>query len=359
MAWPIKGEEWGGSGHAGAMNFDGDTRITEYSGPDRYAEMVAETHERGGIVVANHPRGDNAWQTDRRLGIDGIEVFNTIVWSPGNEMTVGWWQRLLAAGEQVTAVGGSDSHFRFLPIETPFNLVWCESNDPDDVIAGIVGGHVIIAVSPGAPRVFLEADTNGDEVFDDAIVGDVLSISGTMSIDFQVRIECGDPSDRLILADGDGVFYDCVIGSGDGWDGDVYRFSRTFPDSSRSFVRAELRNHLNYPQSITNPIYAVGEYAPSGTEGVIVGTVRDVSVGALLEGVEVTVAPGEYSSNLTDADGAFSIILPNGSYEVSARKEGYLPATAVGFIVENDIVEIDFELLPLNCFLPVSFSDSD
>jgi len=140
LAVPMKGEEWGGSGHAGVLNFSGDTRITEYSGEDRYELMVEEAHARGGFVIANHPRpGD--WETDRRLGVDAIEVWNTLVWSTKNELALDWWHHLLAAGERITGVAGSDSHFRFLPIESPFNLVWCEGSQPDDMEQGLRDGR--------------------------------------------------------------------------------------------------------------------------------------------------------------------------------------------------------------------------
>jgi len=347
VAQPMKGEEWGGSGHAGAMNFTGDTRITEYSGDDRYSLMVEETHARGGIVIVNHPRPED-WETDRRLGVDGIEVWNTLVWGTKNELGLDWWHHLLAAGEQLTAMGGSDSHFIFLPIESPFNLVWCESNHPDDVVDGILAGRVIILAEPLSARVFPAADTDGDGVYDDAMTGDVLDVTGTVVVDFQMRVEGAGPEDVLILADKSGEFYAGNVGVGPGWSGDSYYFSREFSELERDFVRAELRAEMSMPHCITNPIYAVGTLAPAGTEGTIQGTVRGTA-GAALQGVTVTAVPGEYSFDVTAADGTYSFVLPNGTYRVTASKNGYAPVTRTGVVVESGTVPLDFTLTANAC----------
>ena len=348
LARPMKGEEWGGSGHAGALNFAGDSPITEYSGPDRYVQLVEETHSKGGIVIANHPEpGD--WETDRRLGIDGIEVWSVTFWDPTDELALEWWQRLLAAGEQVTAVGGSDSHFRFLPIETPSNLVWCESNHPDDMAEGVRDGRLIILAAPGSPRVFLTADVDGDGLYDDAMVGDVITIAGTTTVDFQARVEGAGPTDQLLLADRGGLFFSCEVGSGTGWEGSDYRFSHAFSPTERNFVRAELRNGSDYPHCLGNPIYAVGALAPVETEGEILGTVWDASTGAPLEGVSVEATPGEFSIDTTGSDGTYSIVLPVGTYKVKAMLSGYLPRTHAGVVVEGGEVVLDFELSLSSC----------
>ena len=343
VAQPIKGEEWGGDGHAGALNFTGDVRITEYSGPDRYTEMVTETHARGGIVIANHPR-DGDWKTDRRLGVDGIEVWSVSLWGPPDEVALAWWQRLLAAGERVAAVGGSDAHFIFLPIETPVNLVSCPSNDPDDVVAGVRDGRSVIAASPVAARVFLGADTDGNGQYDDASVGDVVPVAGSTVTDFEAVVEGAVATDRLILVDRDGVFHDGLVGDGPGWTGDAFRFTRAYTADSRDFVRAELRDDSNYPYCLTNPIYAVGTAAPSGTEGEIRGTVTDSDGGAPLAGATVTITPGEYSTATTDANGDYAVVVPNGTYTVKASLDGYVNASVTDVAVASGVETIDLAL---------------
>ena len=347
-ACPIKGEEWGGGGHAGVLNFTGDTPITEYSGPDRYVELVTEAHERGGIVIANHPRPES-WKADRRLGLDGIEIWSTSFWDPLDELAKAWWQRLLVAGEQITAVGASDSHFRFLPIETPVNLVWSESNEPDDLVEGMRQGHLVISASPMMPRVFLAADTDGNGVYDDAIVGDAIMITHDTTIEFQTTVECGEPSLALLLVDSQGTFYTGGVGSDPGWSGDTFRFSHSFSAASRDFVRAELRADFSYPLCITNPVYAVGIDASVETEGGLQGTVTDAATGSLLQGAFVEMKPGAFSTDTTDGDGAFAIIVPNGTYSVVAKMEGYFPHVRTGISITGETICQNFALSPMSC----------
>ncbi len=347
VAWPMKGEEWGRSGHAGALNYTGDTPITDYQDADRYERMVEETHARGGIVIANHPRpGD--WKTDRRLGVDGIEVWNTLIWGNPNQLGLDWWHHLLAAGERITAVGGSDSHFVFLPIESPMNLVWSESNQPDDVVDGFLGGRLIILAAPGSARVYPTADASGNGEYDDAMTGDVIEIAEPTVVGFRMLVEGADETDTLTLLDRTGVFYSGNVGVGPGWDGDSYTFSREYAETDRDFVRVELRSQNRLPHCIANPIYLVGALAPAGTEGVIQGVVRDKG-GALLQGVTVTATPGEFSLDVSAANGTYSILLPNGTYRVTATRSGYLTTTQTDVVVTSDGVTLDFALSPTAC----------
>ncbi len=347
VAVPIKGEEWGGAGHAGALNFTGDSPITEYQGTDRYERMVQETHARGGIVIVNHPRSD-AWETDRRLGVDGIEVWNTGFWDANNQKGLDWWHRLLVAGERITALAGSDSHFIFIPIEKPLNLVWCESNQPDDVVEGILNGRVIMLGAPASPRVFPGADLDGDGYYNDAMVGDVVEVAIPVSVDFQIQVEGASSTDTLILADKSGTFYSGIVGAGPGWEGNTYFFSHEFTDSERDFVRAELRSQNKAPHCLTNPIYFVGIHAPTGTEGIIKGVVRDKN-GVLISDATVTTIPGDFSLDLTGGDGAYSIIVPNGTYRIKASKSGYLSTTSTEVVVASDTVTVDITLNPALC----------
>ena len=353
VAQPVKGQEWGSDGHGGVLNFTGDTAIPSYAGADRYTLMANEVHARGGVVIANHPRSSLPWKTDRRLGVDAIEIWNVLIWEPSDTLTLAWWQRLLAAGERVTGVGGSDSHFIFTPIESPMNLVWCESNDPDDVMEGVRQGHVIVLQTPVAYTAFPAADTDGDGEYDDAIVGDVISISGPAAIDFQVTVEGAGPTDLLILSDREGAFYSGNVGSDPDWVGGGYYFSRTYDESERDFVRAELRTQNRIPYCLTNPIYVVGDLAPSGTEGEIRGTVRNTS-GVAVGGATVTVTPGEYSTDLTEADGTYAIVVPNGTYRVEAKKSGYVTQARTGVMVESAVSQANFSLATSSCgTLPV------
>jgi hypothetical protein len=88
----------------------------------------------------------------------------------------------------------------------------------------------------------------------------------------------------------------------------------------------------------------VGEFAPTGTEGEVRGTVRAASGGSPLDGVTVTATPGEFSTVATGTDGTFVIAVPNGTYNIEAKKTGYVTQSRTGMIVENGVATADFSL---------------
>ena len=136
------------------------------------------------------------------------------------------------------------------------SVVYAKSNAPDDVLAAVRKGHVMVLGGLKAPRILLNADTNNDGLYDDAMPGDTLPADTKGPIRFQVAIEKASPTDRLFLVDRDGEFYTGQVGVGDGWKGNVYRFSRSFKTDVPNFVRAELRQQdAKTMESLTNPIY--------------------------------------------------------------------------------------------------------
>ncbi len=334
---PICGEEWSGGGHAGVLNFGADVEVTP--GISKEA-MVAEVHARGGIVIANHPRA-GSWETDRRLGVDAIEVWSVSFWDPTDELALDWWQWLLQAGEQVTAVGASDSHFWFAPSELPTNRVLSESNAPSDMMDGVRDGHVVIVATPAAPRITLEADRDLDETFE-STVGDVVPVGdggGETTVGYRVVAQGAATGDRLVIVEGaTETTLDLLVG-----DGVVYEATRTFGPNERTFVRAELRQAGGgAPYCLTNPIYFVGPNAPQGTEGTIAGVVR--ANGVPLAGATITAAPGENSIATSDANGEYGMIVPNGTYTLTVQASGYTTRTVTDVIVASGTTTVDVDL---------------
>jgi hypothetical protein len=75
--------------------------------------------------------------------------------------------------------------------------------------------------------------------------------------------------------------------------------------------------------------------SPRGSTGSIAGTVTDAASGAAIAGATVSVI-GTFSRSVTsDASGAFSILVPVGSYSLSAAKFAYATTTASGLAVSN------------------------
>ena len=342
-AVPIIGEEWGTGGHAGVLGFSGNTPVAETSDtPEGYEAMITEAHARGGIVIANHPGKD--WKTDRALDIDGIEILNSPAWDARNEYALGWWQRLLAAGEQITAVAGTDVHFSFHPLQMANNLVYAPSNSQQDMLDAVKAGRSLVIVSPAGGRVMLNADFDNDGDYSDTMVGDKLNISSLVqTVAFEARLEGTKPASKLKLIDRDGVFYEKRMGQGPGWDGSTYRFTRTFSSLKRNFVRAEVDELLIGPVCLTNPIYAVGAHSSSITEASIQGSVT--LAGSVIDGASIEVKPGNSSRAASGPDGSYSLIVPSGTYTVTVT----LPATGDVQVVENVVVtgedlQLDFAL---------------
>jgi hypothetical protein len=257
---PIKGEEWSAKlGHAGVLGYSGDKPIGSLrpsEGLEGDKRIIALAQAQGGLVVVNHPWGKPHWKTEERLGVDAIEVWNGLIRKPSDEAALAWWHQLLTKGEQVAAIGGSDAHFLFMPIECPINFVFAKSNSPKDVLSAVKARRLLVLAGPTAPRVYLGADTNGDGQCDDAMVGDVLSIRHDRTVQFEVKVEKASPGCRLLLLDRDGTFFTGQVGVGPGWNDDVYRFERSFHANQRNFVRAEIHSEpSNALESLCNPIF--------------------------------------------------------------------------------------------------------
>ena len=355
-AIPIIGEEWGGSGHANLIGFSGDTKIKNGDGVTDYEAMIAETHSRDGIVIVNHP---GSWNSDRALGVDAIEVLNGPAWTDRNLVALAWWQRLLAAGEQVTVVGGTDSHFIFTPIQMPINFVYAESNSQEDMLDAVVSGHVMVIMTTASGRALLTADLNNDGVYDDddddAMMGDEFIVSTPKTVSFEVKLE-GAPSQlQLKLFDRNGVFYVEQVRTGSGWNGSTYRFTRTFLPNEKNFVRAELVSLVG-PVCLTNPIYAVGTDTSENTEASLQGVVT--LAGVAIEGATIEIRPvdadpdrdiqeikpGGDSLSVSSSDGSYSVILPHGAYTVTVIVPDSEPQLIESVVIDDGDVVLDIAL---------------
>lgn len=336
-AEPICGEEYSTGGHAGVLGLEPGVPIA----PGLSKEgLVAEVHSRGGIVIANHPRA-GSWETDRRLGVDALEVWSVSFWDGTDDLALQWWQQLLLAGEQVTGVGASDSHFWFAPSELPTNLVLSDSNAPGDMTAAVRDGHVVIVGAPASPYLTLEADRENDGTFE-SVVGDVIPVGepgGSAEVAYRVVVHGAAVGDRLVVVEGaTETVIDLIAG-----EGVVFETTRTFTSTDRTFVRAELRlAGGGAPQCLTNPIYFVGGDAPAGTEGTIAGVVT--ANGVPLAGATITAAPGENSIATSGADGSYAMIVPNGTYTLTVAASGYATATVSGVVVASATTEANATL---------------
>ncbi|HEV7239407.1 MAG TPA: carboxypeptidase regulatory-like domain-containing protein [Thermoanaerobaculia bacterium] len=72
----------------------------------------------------------------------------------------------------------------------------------------------------------------------------------------------------------------------------------------------------------------------TGPAGTLTGTVVDATTTAPISGANVSV-DGTHSTS-TNASGVYSIVVPIGTYDVTASKFGYVPQTATGVVISTD-----------------------
>ncbi len=78
------------------------------------------------------------------------------------------------------------------------------------------------------------------------------------------------------------------------------------------------------------------------------GTVTDASTGAPIAGATIEVSGPFAVTDLTDADGFYSLLLQPGTFDVAARAFGYVEQTASGVIINQDQTTIrNFALMPV------------
>jgi hypothetical protein len=87
------------------------------------------------------------------------------------------------------------------------------------------------------------------------------------------------------------------------------------------------------------------EECVSGPAGDLSGTVANAIT---LDGIEGAKIQADGFSTLTDEFGAYSLVLPEGTYSVTASKFGFDPATVDDVeVLEDGSVVLDFELIPV------------
>ena len=259
----VKGMEWNAFrekgepvvGHAGILGMDGEENIPTGSGLE---EMLSEATRRHATVIINHPftKGNSWTQAMPDPRAHAVEVWNG--WwarvSPiiHNDKALGWWDNSLKEGRHLSAVAGTDNHGNWYDsISRNVNLVFAETPDQAGILAGIRAGHVSITSSPTSGRIYLEADGDGDGVFE-SMMGDTVPRPTSGKLTVQARVMGGKGKQV--------VFYTAagkqVTKSVDAAEATI---TVTLPiTSGHAYVRAELRAHPLLPMSMTaisNPVY--------------------------------------------------------------------------------------------------------
>ncbi|HUU02652.1 MAG TPA: CehA/McbA family metallohydrolase [Myxococcota bacterium] len=239
----IGGEEWGSSGHAGAL---GITEFVDHD-PDEDGVTLEDvsggaqaTHAQGGLFSINHPfLSNNPFPWDLRIN-DAIEVWNSgwALMSPSytTELLDEWeaahglanplfrravqeqrrgasfqaltyYEAMLARGVHVALVGGSDRHTLLLP---GFPTTWVRAATPNvaGVIQGIRDRHTFVSRTPVATQILLLVQTPDGGLYE---MGDEIPVpAGGVEVKVSLHVGRGDRG-LLRLVGGEAATSDAAL----------------------------------------------------------------------------------------------------------------------------------------------------
>jgi hypothetical protein len=150
-----------------------------------------------GVFQANHPT-EPVWEYQYDVPVDTVEAWN-LPWvykppfpaSSDNDRALRYWYGWLDRGKKVGLTGGSDSHWVITsPAQgpgQPTTWVLAAERSARGVLEGLRAGRTFVSHQPPnyqGPRVFLEADENGDGSYESVVGDDVLPGS-----QLRVRVE--------------------------------------------------------------------------------------------------------------------------------------------------------------------------
>ena len=120
-------------------------------------EVLAEIHRQGGVTVAAHPIAHFWPAFEKELdGIDGAEVLHPIAYNRDSGRTWRWtemrdfYERALASGHRLTAVGASDYHFGSV-LGVCRTLVFAKDDSAEAVLEALKVGRTVVYDLDGRP----------------------------------------------------------------------------------------------------------------------------------------------------------------------------------------------------------------
>ena len=138
---------------------------------EEYKAITDAAKMRGATVSVNHPFCSNCpYRMDLDgIGMDCVEVWNTIQHSDNNK-ALAWWVSKLDSGERIDAVGGSDFHrdYGVRIFGMPTTVTHAKSNSPDDILQALREGRSVVTNTPDSSMIYLTAE--------DAELGDTIAL---------------------------------------------------------------------------------------------------------------------------------------------------------------------------------------
>jgi len=152
--------------------------------------LVAEAHRAGALFSISHPIdrcGGCSWDQAVPDGIDAVEIWQNE--KAPRDAEVAFWDRLLLAGRQVTAVGVSDWHRLPAPIGRAATRVLADRLTQPAILDGLRRGHVVVMRDATTPPPSLRARCGSSE----AGIGDSLTCG--MGDDLAIHVSMPDLPD--------------------------------------------------------------------------------------------------------------------------------------------------------------------
>ena len=221
--------------------------------------VLDELHGPGGLAVAAHPchpLPGCTWRFGYR-GMDAVEVWNG-PWTPDDEAALARWDRLLAAGRYLPAVGGSDAHGHDDRVGHPRTVVLADGLDRRAVLGGLAAGRCWMAASD-AVDLSLEAAAAGRS----AGIGERLEVAPGQEVTVRLEVR-GAAGDLAQLRTGAVPVLEARLA---GFGAEVVGWTTT--PAATAWVRAEVRRPPAAPGTpgamvaLTNPVFL----GPAGVSG--------------------------------------------------------------------------------------------
>jgi hypothetical protein len=253
----------------GHFNIFGVTQYIDYrvTGRDGRSvnDILREVRAAGGIAAINHadsPGGEICmgcrWEPSAPVDMSlftGVEVIN------GGRplLSADFWDRQLASGRQLTAIGGSDSHNGAAKpgekgaIGTPTTVVEASELSVPAILDGIRRGRAFIDLTASRDKILdLEAQDTTGSAGQSTAMGGMLQAPQGHSIAVRVNVTgCPGSQVRLLL---DGHENGSPLPQQSKTGREVLSFQWT-SDGQSHWLRAEVRDAKGALQLLSNPIY--------------------------------------------------------------------------------------------------------
>jgi hypothetical protein len=187
----VPGEEANGSPHAtciGAVDVVVDGIRPPGSAPHRHVQQsIWEAHAQGAAWGIAHP-GDTQAENDSVIGATTVETWNR---ASEADVEVDWAENAWNNGFRFGAAGACDCHFKELwgvaGPGMPTTWVFAKAQTERAVLTALRAGRTTVSSSPVGAFVTIEADADGDGIFE-GLGGDELTATGS-SVTLRVRVQ--------------------------------------------------------------------------------------------------------------------------------------------------------------------------